>query len=317
MRKFILPIILLVIASGCTENRPIQVDTSNGVIINSFIADPVTAEDGDSVLFTIDLENVGGTTASDVKVVLNGIEGVWRRTSTALSGDATESDATLITDKTLKPPYSPENRPGDYIIKTKAFYTPPVPEGINVGFPVTARVEFDYSSTGTISLPAISESLYRAKIKAGETFDSTIPVQNTNAPIQIGLVKGMAPAIIDSTGTGDQEVSFVFDLTNTGDGFPLSGEDVGKIEGTLSVAGVGATFKDCAGLTSGKGPYEIPEASLDLLKLRSDGRVPVACTLSIDKTKWESATSGNINLILDLSYRYFVESTQTVNVIGR
>jgi hypothetical protein len=71
--SLILIIIALVAFSGCT-GRNAKVDADNGLKINEFSADPVMAQYNDNTIFSLDVENVGGTTAKCVVAELYGAE---------------------------------------------------------------------------------------------------------------------------------------------------------------------------------------------------------------------------------------------------
>ena len=69
-------IALLILTSGCIGGREVKIDANNGLLITEFTADPLTVEYSDPVLFFVDVENVGGTTASNINIILYGIKGV-------------------------------------------------------------------------------------------------------------------------------------------------------------------------------------------------------------------------------------------------
>jgi hypothetical protein len=77
-------ILSIIFISGCTSN--VNVDANNGIVINEFSADPVTAEPDDMVNFFLDIENVGGTTAKCISAELFGAESWYDATGQPLSG---------------------------------------------------------------------------------------------------------------------------------------------------------------------------------------------------------------------------------------
>ena len=72
---FILAILAVVAVSACVSSTNTQLD--NGLVVNQFSADPSSVDAEDTVSFLLDVENVGGTTASCVVSELFGIDG-WR-----------------------------------------------------------------------------------------------------------------------------------------------------------------------------------------------------------------------------------------------
>ncbi len=65
---------IILLASACTQNAPKL--SNDGLEITSFDVEPRTAEITDNVRFFLDVENVGGTTASCIKAELQGV-GSW------------------------------------------------------------------------------------------------------------------------------------------------------------------------------------------------------------------------------------------------
>lgn len=76
-------ILSIIFISGCTGS--VKVDENNGIVINEFSADPLTAEPDDMVNFFLDIENVGGTTAQCITAELFGTESWYDATGQPLS----------------------------------------------------------------------------------------------------------------------------------------------------------------------------------------------------------------------------------------
>ncbi len=310
MKKLLLLFALLVIVSGCiTAERKPTIDANNGIIIKEFTAEMLPAKAGDLVSFFVDLENVGGTTAKSVRVSLYGVENLWK--------DKEGRDITttpVIEFPEMKPPSLATNRAGDF--KVASWQLKPsenLPQGVTTNFPVTARVTFMYSSTSTISLPAYSETLYTAKKTRKEFIDSNPRVDNSFAPVQVMVTKATLPLVINDRRTGNEVATYVFEFADVGSGFPVTEDVVGRMKGRMELRGPGASFSDCLGATGGT---VIDPIDIDLIKLRSDRRVPFGCAIKIDRSKWAATMSGNIIFSIAMEYRYYVESTVEVPVIG-
>ena len=85
----------LIFASGCTGGG-VHSDKNNGLAANSFAAEPSVAEATDNVRFYLDIENVGGTTATCITSQLYGVDGWYD----ALTGEPIASPpAVLIPQK--------------------------------------------------------------------------------------------------------------------------------------------------------------------------------------------------------------------------
>ncbi|MBI4170546.1 MAG: hypothetical protein HY514_02545 [Candidatus Aenigmarchaeota archaeon] len=66
---------LLIFVSGCIGTGNVRVDKNNGLTVTEFSTEPAIAEAGDNVRFFLDVENVGGTTATCVQAELFGVDG--------------------------------------------------------------------------------------------------------------------------------------------------------------------------------------------------------------------------------------------------
>lgn len=338
MKKYLLLILALVFIAGCIGSRPVNIEANNGLKIEEFSADPKVAEYSDNVLFTVSVENVGGTTAKFVSIKLFGLENIWRRQGDPLNLLGA-TDVERGYGENFDPPLPAQNRPGDLKIFTKTFSPPILPEGVEQDFPITARVTFQYSTTASIVVPTISKTLLKIKTDKGETIESTPRISNSDGPLKIGLAKGTAPIVVDEKKGTEQEATFVFEFVNIGDGFPVGAlpglktetgtpaETLGLLEGSITVLGPGVRFDTtdgCLGFKPAKEDNKIefriktPQdaAKIDLQKLRSTGRLPFSCTVRILQSAFTPTTSGIITFSIQLEYNYFVDKTINVRVIG-
>ncbi len=309
MKRFLVLILFLVFISGCLGGREVKIEANNGLKITEFSADPLTAEFNDPVFFNVDIENVGGTTADNVELTLYGIKNVWRSSS---SESSVVSSNPEYSPGSMSPPDIVLNRPGDFEIWAGQYYPPILPEGVSSYFPVTARVTYDYHTTGTISIPAYSKSYYR--INKGDV-ESAARVDNTNAPIQIALTKGTTPIVVDENLKGNEDATFIIEFRNVGDGWPISDGQIGGFfsgESKITLHG-NAEFKNCLGETGGN---EASLSGVDFARLRSDGRMPIGCSISIPRNDWGIVSTGDIIFTIDMRYRYYIEDTVSIKVIG-
>lgn len=330
MKKFAFLLLALVLVAGCIGQRSVKIEANNGLKLEEFSADPRIAEYSDNVLFTVGVENVGGTTATKAMLRLFGLEKIW---STSPAGQqVSQNEATYkFGDESFEPPVPSQNRPGDLKIFAKTFWPPVLPEGVEQDFPVTARVMFDYSTTGSIIVPVISKSLLKIKTDKGEAVESASRITNSDGPLKIGLSKGTVPIVVDNTKSGEQEATFVVEFLNVGDGFPVSPSDtsgsdavkeLGRLQGSISVFGPGVRFDEkdgCLGFTSTTNKIDftsIDPNKIDLMKLRSTGRLPLSCTIKIQRSAFTPTTSGIITFSVNMNYRYFIEKTLNVRVAG-
>ncbi|MFH0949296.1 MAG: hypothetical protein V1802_02305, partial [Candidatus Aenigmatarchaeota archaeon] len=128
MDKYLLfGVMALIIISGCVgQENVVGVGTGKGVLIDSFITTPSLTEvqSGETVLFDLEVQNVGGTTAKNVEVDLFGIEGQWRDVNGNLIGSTQKQSF-----GSMRPPASERNLEGDIKAAQWEFMTPQVPQG--------------------------------------------------------------------------------------------------------------------------------------------------------------------------------------------
>ena len=107
MKKVFLVLLIasVVLISGCVNNRAVKTGENRGVTINSFTASPLQAYTGEQVLFDLEIENIGGTTAKNVQAHLFGVEGQWRDDL----GNTIDSTLTKWGSIVLKPPVPSRN----------------------------------------------------------------------------------------------------------------------------------------------------------------------------------------------------------------
>lgn len=305
-------LVAVIALSGCTGTTEIKTDPNNGLVISEFSADPLKANDqGDSVLFLMDIENLGGVPAKNISLDIYGAEG-W-----------TGEKHKVIND--MSPPDPVTDSPGDFQAITMILNTPDdLPQGVQANFPITTRVTFDYKTTGTISIPVYSKSLYKIKKDKGEVIDGSAKVENTYAPIQVKMSRGSTPLIVDDTKTtGTDTYGYLIEFVNVGSGWPISEGSVagrvGGISGTIRVYGEGVTLYECMGRNvAGETFVTIEPGDVDVATMRSSGRVPVGCSVQIDNSAWAGGTtqSGSVLFTVDMDYRYYVEESANIMVWG-
>ncbi|MBI3190512.1 hypothetical protein HYZ41_02295 [archaeon] len=322
MKKYLILLILVLVAiSGCTS-RETKYDPQEGLVINSFDVSPLSVRDGELVIFGLDIENIGGTTATNARVDLYGVENQWRDSTGSPLADTQPKEL-----GTLRPPDPQRNVPGQFKITQWQLMTPLIPEGITHNVPVEARVSYDYKTNGYIDIPAISEAEFNRKRMNNEQVDMPAVIAS-KGPIAMAMDQKFSPIRVDTSDRTNNEQQWPLRIIfkNVGKGFPITpetddkfiGSAGGKLTGTIKLSGAGnPQFSDCLGFTSGT---EIDLDSADILPRLRDptGDFPVACTISIDKTVWgDDRPEDRIKLTFELAYRYYVKSEAVVTVSGR
>jgi len=294
----IILLVSIIAISGCIQERQVTVDANNGLLMTMFSIEPNKIDKGDNVVVMMDIENVGGVPATGIVANFYGAEG-W-------TGDTTQP-----LNKDLDPPDPVMGTPGDFKTVTATLVSPSdLPQGVQVNYPITARVTYSYKTTGAITIPAYSEDLYKVNVQQGRAMETTAKVENTYAPIKVILSRGPTPIVVSDEG---EETSYVLEFTNVGSGWPSESTtgEIGRMTGKIKV--YGATLIECLDKAASNN-----EVTLDMsvFKMRgSTASVPVSCSVTLP-SGWTSTQSGSIIFTVDIDYDYYIEETTNVMVWG-
>jgi hypothetical protein len=315
---FSIPMILaVVLISGCTSG-PVAQNAALGLAINSFESSDVQVDSGDPILLDIEVENVGGTTARNVQADLFGVEGQWKDSMGNFLTDTQTKDL-----GTLRPPLPERNIPGDFRMAQWTLMARDIPQGLNTPLQVEARVSYDYNTSGFLRVIALSlDEQRRLQINKQEP-SFTAEAINSAGPLHLEVnEKFMKPIIVDTSASEDFIVQpFRFDFVDVGNGFPITPEDDarirgagGKLSGTIQVFGPGVEFDNCLGVTSGN-IVNLDDSEITV-KIRDTKRVPVGCSIRIDKSVWGSRPTDTIQFEFNIFYRYYVPAHVSISVLG-
>ena len=321
MKIGLLSILAIIFVAGCIGGgtRPTTVSDTEGVRISSFTATPSVTDvlSGDTVIFDVEVENIGGTTASAVEVTLFGIENQWRETSGVAAPQVISKSF-----QTLRPPQAERNVAGDFRVAQWEYMTPRIPEGLRTPLNIEARVTYDYNTNGFLQLTAVNDEEYRRQQVIGSSIDPPV-VQNSAGPLQLSVPSTEKSnfIIVDTAST---EPEFIYPLKiefrNVGAGFPMGTDstDQGRLTGTISLLGPGVEFSSCLGVTSGR-EVTLQDSGVSdvIVKLRDTQNVPIVCNLKFTTSDWQNRPTDKVSLVFDIDYTYFTKQTATVNVLGR
>jgi hypothetical protein len=314
----ILVIAALVFVSGCTGTSPTR-DANNGLAITSILASPSQVRTGEMVLIDLEIQNVGGTTARDVKVDLYGVEQQWR------DSYGNPVDTTLTKEFTdMRPSQQDRNVPGDLKMTQWDLMTPNIPQGISPTLPIEARVSYDYNTSGHLKVFAMSEDEFRRKQMQNEA-TSASEIINSEGPLHLSIPTNYQnPIIVDTTSEDQYQIQpFRIEFQNVGTGYPITLEDDGsirgaggRIEGTIDLYGPGVEFDDCLGVQGGTS-INLDDSQIPArLRETSTGVLPVACSIRIDKSVWAGRPEDSIQFIFNIFYRYYTKQSVSVQVVG-
>ncbi len=315
-RLLLLIVFALVFASGCIgqTQRPVRVVSNDGLQIIDFFAEPVDVEVGDTVLFTLQAENVGGTQARNVVGLLENVEGQWREVT---GGPALPTAQQM---DNLDPPNPRFNQPGDFDVATWIFRTPDLAPGLEYDATVTGKVIYDYNTSGAISIRALGETFLETEYLAKGKRPTGPEVFNTFAPVQIVINDRFLEHFIvvrdDASDPQIQNFPILIELVNVGSGFPITDGEPGTIFGAIKVSGPGnPVWQECLGNTNTNTAAISPNTlGAEIAKLKATrGKATIACTVSLNKNAF-AISDESIRLDFFLEYRYYIQTPITVRI---
>lgn len=248
-----------------------------GVVISSFQVIPNTIEAGDDATFLITVENRGGIDANDVDYTIFGLED-----SNSWTGVSSVDDG----DNELEHADNSRGIPGG--ITTQEWEAQSKEKNTDISYPVTARVDYDYSTEADIVLLLYGRD--NPNVKNTGIQQSTISqVAVTDGPLRITTRN--APPLI---GANTDDFRLSFDIVNIGGGRTYTSDrsdDLDRIQ-------VDAEGCD---ITSSNNEFKL-----------INGQRTISCKVNVNIEEDGQATQ-TIKLTVD--YRYIVESRATATVL--
>jgi hypothetical protein len=224
--------------------------------------------------------------------------------------------------ESMNPAVPAQNKPGQSFTTQWILRPPKLPEGVHTTYPVTARTSYHYTSNAHINLLAYNKAEAERRELLGEPVDFPLIVDESYAsPIQIAVVRGKNPIVVNQRAPGLELVNYLFEFRNVGNGWPLPmSSDVtgqnGFIFATVELNGPGAQFYDCLGASDGSEIFVYGDQLSNIVKLRADKTAPFGCTIQVDRAQWTDTPAGTISLTFKLWYRYYTDAHTTVDVLG-
>ncbi|MBI5332563.1 MAG: hypothetical protein HZB65_03250 [Candidatus Aenigmarchaeota archaeon] len=342
----IFAIIGILLVSGCVGQKDIS-GSASGIVIKNIYTDPQQdmIETGSNLNIYYELENIGGTTARDVKSTIYGmtwIDEIDRLNKYCIPLEKCNNGLSLY------PPDPVTKSSGG--IETVAFIDIKLkenllPSGLRKTFPLKIRASYNYETSGTVSLEAYSKKRYNRDIQLGNqaliTAESSIPVQTTIAGTPISVsISGPDKIIVNDAIVGKEsktKYTYHITFTNIGEGYPIS-HDNDTISGSndekylgegllrvkeFRIEGPGVNVYSCLDYDANEFRTALEKSPSELtIKLRGRS-VTKSCTIEIlnkpgqddqSRITWNNREFNPINLYFDLTYRYFVEKDFSITV---
>ena len=206
MRKnitFILPLILIILASGCVSTQT----GGNGVDIIDFKTDFNEVSPGEQADFYLYTQNLGSVRAENLFAEILGLDNTWKFKSQENCG----TDGQRFS---LMPPRPFYNTPGQEHLCKWSYYAPET-SGLTSTYEPIARLYYDYETTANIGVMLFSrEEMIRLQ-NSGDTPTAHI-ITKSSSPIDVGVNIKSPIRVSGKTVTFSMELI----LTNLGSGTP-------------------------------------------------------------------------------------------------
>jgi len=325
----LIAVIGIVFVSGCINQSSDIQGSENGLVIKNIYTEPQQdlIETGETLNIYYELENVGGTTASNVATTIYGL--TWISEQNRLQQYCFPLP-NCKSGLSMYPPDQTTKSPGAIETIHMSMRIPEnlLPAGLKKTFPMKIRTSYDYKTSATATFNAYSKTRYNRDLQLGNQVpvmsDSSIPVQTTIAgtPISVSIT-GPDKIIVHDVKSGEDTFRYTYHITftNVGQGYPITinkntkRPDEGLINiKEMRIEGPGVLFYNCMDSES---PVNSNKFST-IVKLRGRS-VTKSCTISIknspsNPSSWYNREYNPLNLYLDMSYRYFLERDFSISI---
>ena len=291
----ILPVIAVVIASGCTIPGMGGVTGGKGIIIESFEPDFSQIYSTESVQFSLKLRNAGTVDGVVKDIQTTGVD--WAQGGFGgMGGGICESAKGKMLPAVPDKGITGETKSCTWTLSPKA---DEVPDGLSVTFYPVARVTYHYSTSTAKSITFGTSSELRSIQDRGGTLPADT-VSTTSGPIAIDIVS-KGPIRVSEAGV---EFPIEIKITNVGGGIPCtdcsSSENWNKINLEVKTGDLQPTEGSC------------DEREVSLWRGKDN---TIGCKLKVTS----SGLTGRVQKIITVTadYDYIIDATTSVTVTGQ
>ena len=290
----LLSLVGLVVLAGCIGGIGQVTDVfvpgaATGLVIKEFGPDLPEVFSGDSVTFSLLVENIGEIDATSVTAKLMGLGTDW-------SGIPTTANA-IASGGSIPKAQPSMGVPGGQDSTT---WTVTSPSDLKVDKDYTAKVRLSYSyGTSAVGSIKVYDSDYLATLTQDEAraISRSSGLESwtvTNSPVTIELAGATRPFIVQDS---DLSATVSFLVSNRGQGYPYTGTDQAVRGITITSAKVGTTT--CI------------SSKTDTLP--RTGKKGFTCSFTI--SPGDVADFTTIPITVELVYNYYIDSSATVKVL--
>lgn len=285
VKNFLLLILLIgvLFVAGCIRQGGEKREVAPGVVIKSFAPDVQQIYSGDSVIFSLSVENTGEEDAYNVVAKLFGLGTDWTPSS--------ESKTIGFLSK------AQPNIPGG-IGDVQWEVTSPSGLTVDKTYSAMVRITYGYNTTAEGSIKIYSDSYLKGlKINESEAIRKSSGIESftvTKAPITISLLGADQPFIYRQSG---QEGSVTIQISNKGNGEPYR-SNAGDFEITVLNITIGNSM--CKDQT-------FPQ----VIKLPRTGVKSVSCKFNLPNV----AEYTTVPIKVRLGYNYYIDGSTSIKVL--
>ncbi|MEM7825936.1 MAG: hypothetical protein QW412_03730 [Candidatus Aenigmatarchaeota archaeon] len=282
-------LLLFVFLSGCTLLGQQQGPTDGGkkqaigVIIKSFKSDVSEIFSGDSVTFSLTVENVGEEDATEVRAKLIGLGTDW-------SGEVNEIKDISDLQKRL------QNSPGG-ISDVQWDVTSPENLKVDTSYTAGVIVHYKYASTAHGKIKVISNDYIKTHPQEADKILKTNGIESftaTKAPIEISIAGAPMPFVYRESG---QTASVSVQLKNVGQGYPYVDQQTDR---KVTIDKITVNGEECL-------DQHFPKD----VTIPTDSYKTITCKFNLP----EVSEYTTIPLDVEINYYYYVESTASIKVL--
>ncbi|MEE9405818.1 MAG: hypothetical protein V3V26_00250 [Candidatus Aenigmarchaeota archaeon] len=294
----ILPILAVMLVSGCTVPGFTSAGGGSGVVIETLEPDFSSVFEGESVQLQMKIKNTGSVDATEVKAAIFGME-KW-----TLQDKTKGSTCTLAESWSLLAPDEARGTSGGSKSCIYAYKSPSgIAKGLSMSYSPTVRVTYKYNTNTIKSITLLSSTEARRIEQQGGALPSET-VSTTSSPVSVNIVtKGPIKVFKDG-------LQFPLEITvnNAGGGVvstTISSKDWNKVKLYVTLP---------AGLTSNATDCPVGKAKARTLTLFKGQSNTITCTVAVTTAptvpKQVQITANAEN------YYYFTEKSTTVTLTG-
>ncbi len=295
-----LSITFIVFLAGCTSKGPVS--TASGVVITSFGPDLAEVDGKSTVTFTTLVQNIGGRTASEIKVLFFGLSNEWDKDINTESVEPFEAKLDTSSITTLAPADPSSGLKGE---EGSADLTVIAPSGKSndVSYDISTRVFYKYTTESDTVLRFIESDYVKTN---PNTPKGIVSHSSTSGALNI-IATARTPILSKSSTTGRIQ----FEIQNVGNGRVFNGFAAGDantpkdldVISTITVSGLGTRGK-CGDKTGNS-------LTLDPTRLAGGKSKIISC--DIDVSGITNFADRAIKVVI--TYSYFVDEVSHATVL--